>query len=222
MGKGGSGKSSGGYGKAAKGASKGKVRNDTVLKRKVSPWKDTSSNGNSGKGKGGKSGGGGRWVWVEEQPPARQVKTSPSKGKGKTKGKAERSGKGKGKGKGKMRKAAPLASDFWQKKVESEGRKELGDTAYAGVIVRYSVKQGWGLIRPDSLQGLPGQAKKKIQEAESAQEAEGKEVKESGLLYFRKPDVNHAEGFKLAAETSVTFRVYVDEKGAGAMDVSMV
>lgn len=47
------------------------------------------------------------------------------------------------------------------------------------------------------------------------------EVKEKGLLYFRKPDVNHTDGFKLSADTSVTFRVYVDDKGAGAFDVSM-
>lgn len=37
----------------------------------------------------------------------------------------------------------------------------------------------------------------------------------------RKPDVNHTDGFKLTGETSVTFRVYLDDKGAGAMDVSM-
>eukprot|EP00438_Fugacium_kawagutii_P024667 Skav226599 [mRNA] locus=scaffold5607:51141:58246:+ [translate_table: standard] len=30
-----------------------------------------------------------------------------------------------------------------------------------------------------------------------------------------------AGGFKLTGETAVSFRVYVDEKGAGAMDVSM-
>ena len=33
--------------------------------------------------------------------------------------------------------------------------------------------------------------------------------------------MNHTDGFKLTGETSVTFRVYVDEKGAGALDVTM-
>ncbi|OLP80369.1 hypothetical protein AK812_SmicGene39231 [Symbiodinium microadriaticum] len=126
---------------------------------------------------------GGRWVWVEEEPaPVRYVKTSKGKGKGKDHGGQKGHGKGKGKGKGKMRPpplhwflgsgelifafAAPLNSEFWTKKMEHEGRKEMGDTAFPGVIVRYKVNQGWGLIRPDNLAG----------EAESAQEADGKEA----------------------------------------------
>jgi len=48
--------------------------------------------------------------------------------------------------------------------------------------------------------------------------AAGKEVREKGLLYFRKPDVNHVEGFKLGRDAQVTFRVYVDEKGAVTID----
>lgn len=218
MGKGGSGKGGGWKSKVAQAPAK--VHHDTALKWKSTPWKEAPVKTKGGS-KGGKPGGG-RWVWVEEEPaPVRYVKTSKGKGKGKDHGGQKGHGKGKGKGKGKMRKAAPLNSEFWTKKMEHEGRKEMGDTAFPGVIVRYKVNQGWGLIRPDNLAGLPAAVKKKIQEAESAQEADGKEVKESGLLYFRKPDVNHAEGFKLAADVSVTFRVYTDEKGAGAMDVSM-
>lgn len=69
-------------------------------------------------------------------------------------------------------------------------RKELGDTAYPGVIQRYSVKQGgtwtekrtsalgWGLIKPESLATLPKEARKKIQEAETAAEENGKEAGE--------------------------------------------
>eukprot|EP00438_Fugacium_kawagutii_P012796 Skav211676 [mRNA] locus=scaffold216:220925:222666:+ [translate_table: standard] len=71
------------------------------------------------------------------------------------------------------------------------------------------------------MQRLPASVKKKMNEAEAAVEAEGKEVKEKGLLYFRKPDVNHEEGFKLSEGTAVTFRLYVDNLGAGALDVSM-
>eukprot|EP00435_Cladocopium_sp_Y103_P041504 s3269_g11.t1 len=119
------------------------------------------------------------------------------------------------------RRAAPLKSEFWNKKVEAEGRKEIGDTVLPGVISRYSVKQGYGFIKPDNPQGLPIPVKKKMNEAEAAAEAEGKEVKEKGLLYFRKPDVNHEEGFKLAEGTMVTFRLYVDNLGAGALDVTM-
>eukprot|EP00435_Cladocopium_sp_Y103_P034639 s1626_g9.t1 len=154
---------------------------------------------------------GGQWVWVEDGP-----KVYKTKGKGK--GKGVKGGKAKGKGK---RRAAPLTSEFWTKKVEAEGRKEIGETVLPGVISRYSVKQGYGFIKPDNPQGLPNPVKKKMNEAEAAVEAEGKEVKEKGLLYFRKPDVNHEEGFKLAEGTAVTFRLYVDNLGAGALDVSM-
>eukprot|EP00913_Durusdinium_trenchii_P009196 g8645.t1 len=43
---------------------------------------------------------------------------------------------------GHLRRAAPLKSEFWNKKVEAEGRKEMGDTVLPGVIQRYSFKQG--------------------------------------------------------------------------------
>lgn len=193
-----------GKGGTSKGKGSGKVLKSQT--KEAVPWR--SSSGKSGGGKsGGKSGGG--WVWVPETP--KRNDRDSGKGKGKSKGKS--------KGKGKLR-AAPLKSQFWEKKVEHEGRKELGDTAYPGTIQRYNWKQGWGFILPDSVAALPGQVKKKMKEAEAAAEAEGKEVKEKGLLYFRKPDVNHAEGFKLTDAVAVTFRVYVDDKGAGACDVS--
>mmetsp|Transcript_30548 Transcript_30548/g.42739 ORF Transcript_30548/g.42739 Transcript_30548/m.42739 type:complete len:195 (+) Transcript_30548:73-657(+) len=192
MGKGGKGK--GGKGKG------------TAMKVWTAPKKWESKGKSSGKG--------GKWVWVDQEEPV--YKRSKGKGKGQTKGKSK-GGKAKGKGK---RRAAPLSSEFWNKKVESEGRKELGDTALAGVIQRYNLKSGYGFIKPDNPAGLPGSVKKKMSEAEAAAEAEGKEVKEKGLLYFRKPDVNHGEGFKVAEGTAVTFRLYVDSLGAGALDVS--
>jgi len=216
MGKGGSGKSS-----------KGSKSSSTT------PWKSNlkessprgsggkSSSKGSSKGKSNSSSGGGKWVFVEE-PPRRKGgdkgKGKSSKGGDKGKGKSSK-GKGKGKGKGKFR-AAPLNSSFWSDKLEEEGRQELGDTTHPGVISTYRMKNGWGFIMPDNPESLPKQVKKQIKEAEDAAEADGKEVKDKGVLYFRKPDVNHAEGFKLASETAVTFKVYTDEKGAGAYDVS--
>ncbi|CAJ1437708.1 unnamed protein product [Effrenium voratum] len=168
------------------------------------------------------------------------------------------------------RRAAPVKSQFWQKKVESEGlpaqvRKKMSEAESAAeesgkealyldqvpkTVTPVEVKEkGFklstevpvtfrvyvddkGKLRPDCAwkghqvwmwinEGLPAQVRKKMSEAESAAEESGKEVKEKGLLYFRKPDVNHTDGFKLSTEVPVTFRVYVDDKGAGAMDVSM-
>ena len=48
----------------------------------------------------------------------------------------------------------------------------------------------------------------------------GQDYGDPNLLYFGKPDVNHQEGFKLAVGVAVTFQVYVDNKGAGAYEVS--
>eukprot|EP00930_Biecheleria_cincta_P053207 TRINITY_DN385_c0_g2_i1.p1 TRINITY_DN385_c0_g2~~TRINITY_DN385_c0_g2_i1.p1 ORF type:complete len:211 (-),score=72.47 TRINITY_DN385_c0_g2_i1:49-681(-) len=208
MGKGGSGKSS----KGSKGSKSSSTSPWKTNLKDSSPWRSggKSSSKGSSKGKSSSGSGGGKWVFVEE--PARR------KGGDKGKGKSSK-GKGKGKGKGKFR-AAPLNSSFWSDKLEEEGRQEQGDTDYPGVISMYRMQNGWGFILPDNPESLPKQVKKKIKESEDAAKADGKEVKEKGMLYFRKPDVNHAEGFKLAAETAVTFKVYVDEKGAGAYDVS--
>uniref|UniRef100_A0A7S1RK68 Uncharacterized protein n=1 Tax=Alexandrium catenella TaxID=2925 RepID=A0A7S1RK68_ALECA len=135
---------------------------------------------------------------------------SGSKGKGK--------GKDKGKGKGKFR-AAPLNSKFWERKVEEENREELGGV-YSGTVQRYLWKGGWGFIAPDSPDEMPRQVKDKQAEAQQAAEKNGKEWTDADLIYFRKPDVNHAEGFKLTEGVAVTFSVYVDDKGAGAYEVT--
>mmetsp|Transcript_77123 Transcript_77123/g.229784 ORF Transcript_77123/g.229784 Transcript_77123/m.229784 type:complete len:216 (+) Transcript_77123:79-726(+) len=129
--------------------------------------------------------------------------------------------KGKGKGKGKRRFAAPLSSKFWERKEEEENREVIGSETFAGVIQRYSVKQGWGFIMPDYPNDLPQEVKDRLAKSCKEAEAEGKEVSDPNHLYFRKPDVNHTDGFKLSKDAPVTFSVYVDDKGAGACDVSM-
>merc|ERR1711957_345602 len=143
-----------------------------------------------------------------------------SAGKGvKGKGKIVKKGKGKGKGKGKF-KAASVNSEFWVKKEEEENRTDLGDKTYTGTVHRYNRKFGYGFVLPDNSGALPQKAKKKLAEAAAAAEEAGKEISDPNLLYFRKPDVNFEEGFKLEDDVAVTFKVYVDEKGAGACDVS--
>merc|ERR1712217_110200 len=125
-----------------------------------------------------------------------------------------------GKGKGKL-KAAPLHSKFWEVKEETENREVLDDKIYSGTIQRYSWKQGWGFIMPDNPAALPKQVKAALSEARAAAEAAGKEVSDENLLYFRKPDVHHEDGFKLSQDVNVTFNLYIDDKGAGACEVTM-
>mmetsp|Transcript_70517 Transcript_70517/g.139937 ORF Transcript_70517/g.139937 Transcript_70517/m.139937 type:complete len:236 (+) Transcript_70517:87-794(+) len=137
-----------------------------------------------------------------------------SSGKGRTKG------KGKGKGKGKHFKAAPLNSRFWERKEETENREIVGTEQYTGKIERYNLRQGWGFIQPDDPNELPKEVLTKLEEACAEAEANGKEVRDVNQLYFRKPDVNHTDGFKLTKDVPVIFSVYIDAKGAGACDVT--
>merc|ERR1712070_331659 len=128
--------------------------------------------------------------------------------------------KGKGKGKGKGKRSAPLKSNFWEKKLESENREVVNTKTYNGTISRYNMKAGFGFISPDNYNGLPKKVKDSLEAAAVTAAEAGKEQEDTTLLYFRKPDVNHQEGFKLAPDTPVTLTLYVDEKGAGACDVS--
>mmetsp|Transcript_4792 Transcript_4792/g.11249 ORF Transcript_4792/g.11249 Transcript_4792/m.11249 type:complete len:177 (-) Transcript_4792:174-704(-) len=127
----------------------------------------------------------------------------------------------KGKGKGSRMRAAPLNSEFWERKVEEENREELGGV-FTGTIQRYNWRGGWGYIMPDNLAELPKRAREKLKQAKEDADAAGKDWSDENLVYFRKPDVNHTEGFKLGIDVPVTFSVYVDDKGAGAYEVSMV
>merc|ERR1712007_239125 len=116
-------------------------------------------------------------------------------------------GKGK-KGKGKGKRAASLDSPHWERKLEDENRMVLGDKTYTGVISRYIFKNGFGFILPDKPQILPKKVKAKLAEVAAEAEEAGKEINPNEL-YFRKPDVNHEDGFSLRDDTPCTFKVYV-------------
>merc|ERR1711956_22930 len=121
-----------------------------------------------------------------------------------------------------QRGAAPLNSRFWERKVQDENREIIGEETYSGTIERYHLAQGWGFIQPDDPDELPQEVMTKLEAANTEAEEAGKEVGDlRHKLYFRKPDVNHADGFKLTKEVAVTFSVYIDDKGAGACDVTM-
>merc|ERR1712019_74958 len=151
---------------------------------------------------GGKKGSKGKTIGSKRPWERQVVKTivkyvEDPKGKGKGKGKSKGFGKsrGKGKGKGKGKRAAKLDSPHWEKKLEEENREILGDKTYAGTISRYIVKHGYGFIMPDNPKALPKSVKSKLHQATKAAEKSGKDVENPDLLYFRKPDVNHDEGF---------------------------
>ncbi|CAE7862903.1 unnamed protein product [Symbiodinium microadriaticum] len=91
----------------------------------------------------------------------------------------------------------------------------LGGT-FSGTITAYNKKFGWGFILPDNVEELPEEAQIKIAEASQQAVSNGKDGQ--SLLYFRKPDIT--EGCEADREKACTFSLYVDDKGAGALEVT--
>mmetsp|Transcript_63699 Transcript_63699/g.151868 ORF Transcript_63699/g.151868 Transcript_63699/m.151868 type:complete len:240 (+) Transcript_63699:53-772(+) len=192
----------------------------------AAPW-DQSGSLNTGFGKSGGYGKSGGWDGGKSKGYGKNSGFDSGKGYGKSdgygKGKSfDDYGKGKGKDKGKGKfKCAALNSDFWEKKLENENRTSVGEGDFTGTIQTYNTKFGWGLILPDDPDSLPEIIKAKLAEEHQAKIDAGKQVTADQLVYFRKPDVNHSDGFRLTDKgTPCTFKLYVDDKGAGAYDIS--
>mmetsp|Transcript_1372 Transcript_1372/g.2508 ORF Transcript_1372/g.2508 Transcript_1372/m.2508 type:complete len:221 (+) Transcript_1372:38-700(+) len=208
--------------KIVKVKSESEVKNDRVTREVHKPWvkQEVVKTRISARDHGG---GKGRDNWRSRENNewhSSSQRRGTSKGMSRSKDTRRSSYNGGGRPK-RFNKAAPLHSKFWIRKVENENREVLGEDAYSGIIQRYNLKQGWGFVLPDNPDELPQQVLQKLKEANKEAENIGKQVSDEHLLYFRKPDVNHADGFKLKTEVPVTFNVYVDDKGAGACDVTM-
>uniref|UniRef100_A0A7S1WFP4 Uncharacterized protein n=1 Tax=Alexandrium catenella TaxID=2925 RepID=A0A7S1WFP4_ALECA len=182
----------------------------------------------SGKGKGKSSppwssGKGGSWApqavhkpWVKQTAP---VSTKGWKG-----------GKGTKGGKGGKRKFTDLPEsqqtaikDRWAERAAEEGREEVDDAPCTGTVVWRCRSYGW--IKPTSPEMLPGKVLESM--ATMTEELRGKAA-EAGtdlerftedVLYFRVSDRADI-GTKIDKDMEVTFKAYVDSKGAGAMDVT--
>lgn len=98
-----------------------------------------------------------------------------------------------------------------------EHRVRVGDATYEGTINFFSGRQGWGFITPADGVTLPPEVVKKTEEMVAAAKAKGKNVREENALYFIKSDVDRS--CRPAKDMVVTFKVYTDDKGAGACDV---
>merc|ERR1712039_773593 len=140
--------------------------------------------------------------------------------RGSSKGKGTGNSKGKhGKGKGKRRGAAALKSEFWVRKVDEEDRTELTGT-FTGTVEKYHILKGWGFIEPDDADAFPSEAKERLEEANAKLREAGKEIKNENLIYFRKPDVEPESLRSLDPGQAVTFELYIDNKGCGAINVA--
>lgn len=100
-----------------------------------------------------------------------------------------------------------------------ENRKKVSLQAYTGKVTWWSRKEGWGHILPDHHEILPAHVTAKIAEAAAKAKAKSGQARQvQDVLYFKKPDL--VKGTYPKEGLEVTFQVYVDDKGAGACDVS--
>merc|ERR1712050_439993 len=108
-------------------------------------------------------------------------------------------------------------------KAEKEGRKPVGgNTLHAGTIVK--ALRGYGWIKPTNMMKLPKPVKDKMAEMTAEKKASAVEHKhedtfDDDILYFRNADVEGYPAIRLKKDMEVKFKVYVDEKGAGAFAV---
>merc|ERR1719356_660408 len=169
-----------------------------------------------GKGKGKGSWGGQQMIMV---PASMLFGGGWGGGKGGRKG-------GKGKKKTKFsdlpeeKKDAILAKHA--EKASAEGRKPMGGVQ-SGTIVR--ALRGYGWIKPANMAKVPKPVKDKMKEMTAEKKANAAEHKEKedtfddDILYFRNADVEGYPAIRLKKDMEVKFKVYIDEKGAGAFAV---
>jgi len=176
------------------------------------------SGGGWGKGGGGKGKGGGSWVFVPVQ--------SSFRSKGGFKG-----GKGKGrKGGGKDRKPYSELSEERKEEIRAkhaekqaeQGREEVDDEFHTGSLVQRGKRYGW--IKPAAFGKLPSEVQAKIKEMCKAKKATVRQnnsdnaVFNQNVLFLHMSDVE--EGMKIDVGDKVQFKVYIDNEGAGAREVT--
>lgn len=96
-----------------------------------------------------------------------------------------------------------------------EGRQETTGRMYTGTLTSNLWRQGYGFIEVEGT--IPPQVTTKIQEMNAATKSKDNSDKN---LYFRSSDIRDNEWLKKGQK--VEFKIYTDEKGAGAMDIHSV
>mmetsp|Transcript_22672 Transcript_22672/g.52930 ORF Transcript_22672/g.52930 Transcript_22672/m.52930 type:complete len:320 (+) Transcript_22672:89-1048(+) len=112
-----------------------------------------------------------------------------------------------------MRGGAPLSRE------NMENRKVFEEQTFTGVLNFFSWRSGWGFIMPEAEGMLPPDVRQKLAEMTAAAKEKGKEPKDN-MIYVAKSDF--AQGTAIKPEMRVVFKVYTDDKGAGACDVRAV
>jgi len=95
-------------------------------------------------------------------------------------------------------------------------RRELGSQTFKGKIHSWNAWKRWGFIEPETVSRLPRPVQEALNKAKSSKPSNA----DDKLLYFNKTDV--AAGTWPKVGMAISFRAYVDEKGAGAHKVTEV
>jgi cold shock CspA family protein len=110
-------------------------------------------------------------------------------------------------------------------RTEVEERKSAGNSTFTGEVSFYNNKARYGYITPDNVGKFPASVKKALDEsnakAKAKLEKSGKTKQAASvesLLYFRRGDVESVKD-KLWRGSKATFKLYVDNRGAGACNI---
>jgi len=100
-----------------------------------------------------------------------------------------------------------------------EHRIVLGSRTFTGTVEIFNWQKGWGFIKGTPGVAFPPNVIAKIQQMQEDATKRGKTMSNTdAMLYFRREDIS--PGVQLDKGQQVTFRVYTDDKGAGACEIS--
>lgn len=98
-----------------------------------------------------------------------------------------------------------------------EHREVIASSSHIGTITYWNWNRHFGLIKIAKPFKLPEKVQAKLNQMKQASQQKGKAATAETLLYFRKADL--AKGCNPREGLNVSFKVYIDDKGAGACEV---
>jgi len=99
-----------------------------------------------------------------------------------------------------------------------EHRVVLGTRTFQGTVEMFMWQRGWGFIKGIQGTAFPPNVVAKMKQMQADSQKRGKTTNLGDqMLYFRKEDIN--AGVEVDKGKQVTFKVYTDDRGAGACEI---
>jgi len=100
-----------------------------------------------------------------------------------------------------------------------ENRNVMEGASFSGTVELYNWRKGWGFVKAAPGSSFSPNVVAKIQQMQDDSEQRGKTITTPHMmLYFRRDDIT--PGVQVDKGQQVTFKVYTDDKGAGACDIN--